>query len=113
MTTCPAPAPRRKRALAFGTVDTFLIWHLTGGKCTPRTHERLPHDAYDIAAGRFDDDLLALFRIPRAILPEVRDCNADFGSTEASHFGAPIAIRGVAGDQQAGDHWQACFKRGW
>ena len=67
---------------------------------------------YDIASGQFDDDLLRLFRIPRAILPEVRDCNADFGTTEPSHFGAAIAIRGVAGDQQAATIGQACFAPG-
>lgn len=99
--------------LAFGTVDTYLIWQLTGGKvhATDATNASRTM-LYDITTGQFDDELLRLFRIPRAILPEVRDCDADYGTTEASHFGAPIAIRGVAGDQQAATIGQACFKPG-
>ena len=78
--------------LAFGTVDTFLIWRLTGG----RVHATDATNAsrtllYDIAKGAFDDDLLKLFGVPRAMLPEVRDCNGDYGVTEASILGARAA----------------------
>jgi len=99
--------------LAFGTVDSYLIWQLTGGKVHATDATNASRTLlYDINTGAFDDELLRLFRIPRAVLPEVRDCNADFGTTEASHFGAPIAIRGVAGDQQAATIGQACFEPG-
>jgi glycerol kinase len=99
--------------LAFGTVDTFLLWRLTGG----RVHATDATNAartllFDIAAGDWDDDLLRLFRVPRSVLPVVLDCAADFGTSEASHFGAPIAIRGIAGDQQAATLGQACFQPG-
>ena len=99
--------------LAFGTVDTFLVWQLTGG----RVHATDATNAsrtllFDIAKGSWDADLLALFGIPRAILPEVRDCNASFGETEASILGAALPILGVAGDQQAATIGQACFAPG-
>jgi glycerol kinase len=99
--------------LAFGTVDTFLIWRLTGG----RVHATDATNAsrtllYDIAKGAWDDDLLRLFGVPRALLPEVRDCNGDFGTTEASILGAALPILGVAGDQQAATIGQACFAPG-
>ena len=99
--------------LAFGTIDSFLIWHLTGG----RVHATDATNAartllYDIARGAYDDDLLALFEVPRAMLPEVRDCNAAFGLTEPSILGAAIPIQGVAGDQQAATIGQACFAPG-
>ena len=67
---------------------------------------------YDIAKGAFDDDLLRLFDVPRSILPEVRDCNADYGTTEPSILGGAIPICGVAGDQQAATIGQACFAPG-
>jgi glycerol kinase len=99
--------------LAFGTVDTFLVWRLTGG----RVHATDATNAsrtllYDINKGAWDDDLLKLLRIPRAMLPEVRDSNGDFGTTEASLLGAPLRILGVAGDQQAATIGQACFAPG-
>jgi glycerol kinase len=99
--------------LAFGTVDTFLIWRLTGG----RVHATDATNAsrtllYDIAKGTWDDDLLKLFKLPRSLLPEVRDCNASFGATEASIVGASLPILGVAGDQQAATIGQACFSPG-
>ena len=108
-----ARASAKAGHLAFGTIDTFLLWRLTGG----RVHATDATNAsrtllYDIAKGAFDDDLLALFDIPRAILPEVRDCNADFGTTEPSILGGALPIRGVAGDQQAATIGQACFKPG-
>ena len=99
--------------LAFGTIDTFLLWRLTGG----RVHATDATNAsrtllYDIAKGTFDDELLALFDIPRSVLPEVRDCNGEFGTTEPSLLGGALPIRGVAGDQQAATIGQACFTPG-
>ena len=97
--------------LAFGTVDCFLLWRLTEG----RVHSTDATNASrtllcDIATGAWDDDLLRLFDIPRALLPEIRDCAGDFGSTTL--FGGQIAVRGIAGDQQAALIGQACFKPG-
>jgi len=108
-----ARALARAGHLAFGTIDSFLIWHLTGG----RVHATDATNAartllYDITKGAFDDDLLALFDVPRAMLPEVRDCNASFGTTEPSLLGAAVPIQGVAGDQQAATIGQACFAPG-
>jgi glycerol kinase len=99
--------------LAFGTIDTFLVWRLTAG----RVHATDATNAsrtllYDIRRGAWDEDLLKLFRVPRAILPEVRDTAGDFGSSETALFGSAISIRGVAGDQQAATIGQACFRPG-
>ena len=99
--------------LAFGTIDSFLLWRLTGG----RVHATDASNAsrtllYDIGKGAFDDDLLRLFKVPRSMLPEVRDCNGDFGLTEPSILGAAVPICGVAGDQQAALIGQACFAPG-
>ena len=99
--------------LAFGTIDTFLMWRLTGGKVHATDATNASRTLmYNIHRGAWDDDLLAMLRVPRSVLPEVRDCAADFGVTDAAHFGAPIAIRGVAGDQQAALIGQACFAPG-
>jgi glycerol kinase len=97
--------------LAFGTIDSFLIWHLTNGKnhvtdITNASRTML----YNIRTQEWDDDLLKLFKIPRALLPEVKDNVADFGQTDADHFGKSLTIGGVAGDQQAALIGQACFK---
>jgi glycerol kinase len=99
--------------LAFGTVDSFLIWQLTGGRvhATDATHASRTL-LYDIAKGDWDADLLELFGIPRAILPEVRDSNASYGTTDPSILGAAVPILGVAGDQQAATIGQACFAPG-
>jgi glycerol kinase len=99
--------------LAFGTVDTFLVWRLTGG----RVHATDATNAartllYDIHANAWDDELLALFGVPRAMLPEVLDCAAEFGVTEPALLGGAVAIRGIAGDQQAATIGQACFRPG-
>lgn len=99
--------------LACGTIDTFLIWRLTGG----RVHATDATNAsrtmlMDIHKGVWDDGLLKLFGIPRAVLPEIRDCAGEFGETEPELFGAAIPIRGVAGDQQAALIGQACFSPG-
>ncbi len=99
--------------LAFGTIDTFLLWRLTGGKVHATDATNASRTLlYDIAKGAFDDDLLRIFNVPRSILPEVRDCNADYGMTESSILGAAVPILGVAGDQQAAMIGQACFAPG-
>ena len=99
--------------LAFGTVDSFLIWRMTGGRVhlTDATNASRTM-LFNIHSGEWDDELLKLFRVPRAIMPEVRDCAAEFGTVEAQHFGMPLPIRGVAGDQQAALIGQACFRPG-
>ena len=95
--------PRAERGeLAFGTVDTFLLWRLTGGAVHATDATNASRTLlYDIRRNAWDDELLDLFRVPRAILPDVRDSADDFGFAAREHFGATIAIRGVAGDQQA------------
>jgi glycerol kinase len=99
--------------LAFGTVDTWLIWNLSGGKAHATDATNASRTLlYDIHRNDWDDELLALLRVPRSMLPEVKDSAAEFGKTEPSLFGAPVAIRGVAGDQQAATLGQACFAPG-
>jgi glycerol kinase len=99
--------------LAFGTVDSWLIWNLTGG----RVHATDATNAartmlYDIGRGDWDADHLRAFGCPWPVLPEVKDCAADFGTTRADLFGREIPILGVAGDQQAATMGQACFAPG-
>ncbi len=108
-----ARAAAEAGSLAFGTVDSFLLWRLTGGlvHATDATNASRTL-LFDIHRGQWDADLLALFNIPRAMLPEVRDSAGPFGDTEAALFGATVAIRGVAGDQQAALVGQACFRPG-
>ncbi len=103
----------RAGRLCIGTVDTFLTWRLTGGKSfvTDATNAARTM-LYDIRRGAWSDEMLALFDIPRAALPEVRDCAAEFGVSEASVLGAAIPIRGIAGDQHAATIGQACFTPG-
>jgi len=99
--------------LAFGTIDTFLIWRLTGGKVHATDATNASRTLlYNIHTGRWDDELLRVLNIPRALLPEVKDCAADFGTTDKRILGAAIAIGGVAGDQQAATIGQACFQPG-
>jgi glycerol kinase len=99
--------------LAFGTVDSFLLWRLSGGD----SHKTDATNAsrtllFNIHKQSWDDELLALFRVPRAMLPEVEDCAADFGVAKSEWMGAPIPVAGMAGDQQAALIGQACFKPG-
>src|SRR6516162_7495030 len=99
--------------LAFGTVDSFLLWRLTTGAVHATDATNASRTAlYDIHANAWSDDLCALFGVPRAILPQVRDCAADYGVTAPALFGAPIPVRGMAGDQQAALIGQACFTPG-
>lgn len=108
-----ARARAERGGLRFGTVDSYLLWRLTGGKvhATDATNASRTM-LLDIHTGSWDDELLALFRVPRALLPEVRDSAADFGSTEPSLLGKAIPIRGIAGDQQAATVGQGCFAPG-
>lgn len=102
-----------KGELLFGTVDSFLIWHLTGGAVHATDATNAARTLlYDIHKGTWSADICALLDIPMEMLPEVRDSAADFGTCLPEHFGAPIPIRGVAGDQQAATVGQACFKPG-
>jgi len=99
--------------LAFGTVDSFLIWRLTGGRAHVTDATNAARTLlFDIGENRWDPDLLALLDIPAAMLPEVKDCAADFGTCAAELFGAAIPILGVAGDQHAAVIGQACFAPG-
>jgi glycerol kinase len=102
-----------KGELAFGTIDSFLIWRLTGGRqhLTDATNAARTL-IFNIQSNRWDNELLKLFDIPFALLPEVKDCAADFGTTEEGLLGAAIPIRGVAGDQHAAVIGQACFQPG-
>jgi len=103
----------REGKLLFGTVDSFLIWHLTGGAvhATDATNASRTM-LYDIRENRWSTEICALFDVPTEMLPDVRDCAADFGTAQASHFGGTIPILGVAGDQQAATIGQACFEPG-
>jgi glycerol kinase len=99
--------------LAFGTIDSFLIWRLTNGKSHVTDATNASRTLLlNIHTGQWDDDLLKLFGIPRSMLPEVLDCAGDFGVTAPEHFGAAVRIAGVAGDQQAALIGQACFQPG-
>ncbi len=99
--------------LAFGTIDSWLLWNLTGGQVHATDATNASRTLlFDIHRQCWDDELLALFRVPAALLPDVRDCAADYGRTDPSLFGSPIAIAGIAGDQQAALIGQACFSPG-
>jgi glycerol kinase len=99
--------------LAFGTVDSFLIWRLTGGRIHTTDISNASRTAlFDIRKGRWDESLCELFRVPIGCLPEVRDSAGDFGVTDQSVLGEVLPIRGVAGDQQAALIGQACFSAG-
>lgn len=107
----------RKRAeageLAFGTVDSWLVWNLTGGKvhATDATNAARTM-IYDIVKGRWSKTLCDRLGIPMTLLPEVKDCAADYGMTRPDLFGRPVPILGIAGDQQAATIGQACFAPG-
>jgi glycerol kinase len=99
--------------LAFGTVDSWLVWNLTGGKVhvTDATNAARTM-LYDIRKGRWSQTICDMLGIPMSLLPEVRDCAADFGETRPDLFGRAIPICGIAGDQQAATVGQACFEPG-
>jgi len=99
--------------IAFGTVDSFLIWRLTRGRLHVTDATNASRTAlFDIRTGRWDESLCALFNVPVNCLPEVRDSADDFGTTDASVLGQEYPIRGIAGDQQAALIGQACFAAG-
>ncbi|HYX64831.1 MAG TPA: glycerol kinase GlpK [Burkholderiales bacterium] len=110
----PGARARAERGeLAFGTVDTWLVWQLTGN----RTHVTDVSNAsrtllFNIHTGDWDDELLRLLRVPRALLPDVHPSAHAFGLVPASLLGEPLVIAGVAGDQQAAMFGQACHRKG-
>ena len=99
--------------LAFGTIDSFLLWRLSGGKshCTDATNASRTQ-LFNITSQEWDERLLTLFDIPDSLLPQVKDCASDFGSTDPALFGAAIPIAGMIGDQQAAAFGQCCFDAG-
>jgi len=106
-----AKAKAKAGELAFGTVDSWLVWNLTGG----RVHVTDVSNAsrtmlFDIAKGQWDDELLEIFGVPHSMLPEVRSSSEVYGET--SLLGRPVPIAGIAGDQQAALFGQACLKPG-
>ena len=110
----PGARVRAERGeLLFGTVDCYLLWRLTGGKVHATDATNASRTLlFNIHTGAWDDDLLKLLGVPRAMLPEVEDSSHRFGETVAELFGASIAISGIAGDQQAATIGQACFSPG-
>src|SRR5436190_2992128 len=110
----PGARERASRGeLAFGTIDSWLLWNLTGGAC----HLTDPSNAsrtmlLNLQSAGWDDDLLKLFEIPREVLPEVRSSSEIFGHTSPGLFDSAIPIGGIAGDQQAALFGQNCFARG-
>ena len=108
-----ARAAAERGELAFGTVDSWLLWHLTGG----RVHATDATNAsrtmlFDIHEQAWDEELLEIFGVPRSVLPEVRDSAGDFGTTEPDLLGAPVPVAGIAGDQQAATFGQVVLEPG-
>jgi glycerol kinase len=108
-----ARAKAESGELAFGTIDCFLLWRLTGGKVHATDASNAARTAlFDIGKGEWDGGLCRLFGVPASMLPQVCDCAGEFGVTAPDLFGAPIRILGMAGDQQAATVGQGCFKPG-
>jgi glycerol kinase len=108
-----ARARAEKGELAFGTIDCFLIWRLTGGKVHATDATNASRTLmFDIHQQIWDHELLEMLSVPATLLPEVLDCADDYGTTSKSLLGAEIPIAGVAGDQQAALIGQACFEPG-
>jgi glycerol kinase len=110
----PGARERAERGeLAFGTVDSWLLWKLTAGKVHATDATNASRTLlFNIRTQRWDPELLQLFGVPASLLPDVRDSAADFGRTDKRLFGAEIPILGIAGDQQAATVGQACFSPG-
>jgi glycerol kinase len=108
-----ARAKAQAGELAFGTIDSFLLWRLTGGKvhATDATNAARTM-LLDIGQGVWDEGLCKIFGVPMALLPQVRDCAGEFGVTVPELFGGPIRVLGMAGDQQAATIGQGCFVPG-
>src|SRR5712671_101205 len=101
----------RAGEILFGTIDSFLLWRLTGGRLHATDVTNASRTMlFDLRRLVWDGELLRGFGIPPALLPETRDNDGDFGSTDAGIFGAAIPIAGIAGDQQAAAIGQACFR---
>ena len=99
--------------LLFGTIDCYLIWKLTGGAVHATDATNASRTLlYDIHTGDWSDEMCALLNVPRSMLPDVRDCAADYGHTTPDLLGGEVPILGVAGDQQAATIGQACFQPG-
>lgn len=99
--------------LAFGTIDSWLLWNLTGGQVHATDATNASRTAlFNVVTQKWDDELLKFFKVPASLLPDVRDSAADYGRTQAAFLGGEIAIAGIAGDQQAATVGQACFKPG-
>ncbi|MDF1781477.1 MAG: glycerol kinase GlpK [Alcanivoracaceae bacterium] len=111
--TADARARAEKGELAFGTIDSWLLWNLTDGvvHATDATNASRTL-LFNIHTQQWDEELLALFQIPASLLPDVRDSAADFGRTDAALLGGEIQVAGIAGDQQAALVGQACFSPG-
>jgi glycerol kinase len=108
-----ARARAERGELLFGTVDCYLLWRLTGGKVHATDATNASRTLlFNIHTGQWDDDLLKLLRVPRSMLPQVKDSSAHFGDCVPDLFGGAIAVRGIAGDQQAATIGQACFTPG-
>ena len=114
LASVPGARARAERGdLAFGTVDTFLLWRLTGGMAHATDATNASRTMlFDIRKGAWDDELLRLFAVPRAILPEVKNTGDDFGKATKDHLGQETPITALVGDQQAGLIGQACFSPG-
>ena len=108
-----ARAVAEQGRLAFGTVDSFLLWRLTGGKAHATDATNAARTMlFDIVRGEWDAELSRIFGVPAALLPQVRDCASEFGATLPDLFGGAIRILGIAGDQQAATVGQGCFTPG-
>ncbi len=111
----PGARERARRGdLAFGTIDTWLLWKLTGG----RLHVTDPSNAsrtmlFNLRTGDWDDELLGVLQVPREVLPQVRSSSEIYGETAGTVFESPVPIAGIAGDQQAALFGQNCFARGF
>ncbi len=102
-----------KGEILFGTVDTWLLWRLSGGKLHLTDYSNASRTLlFNIHTLDWDDELLRVLDVPRAMLPEVRPSSERYGETAAEWFGAPIPLAGCAGDQQAATFGQACFQKG-
>lgn len=98
--------------LAVGTVESYLVFRLTGGSHITDASNAARTALMAIGSGGWDDGLMDLFGVPRDILPQITDCAGELGTTSTEYFGAPIAIAGMAGDQQAATIGQGCFAIG-
>jgi glycerol kinase len=109
----PGLGARAERGeVCFGTVDSFLIFRLTGGLHATDASNAARTMLYDIRSGRWDAGLVDRLGVPPAVLPEVRDTQGDYGAILPEYFGAALPVRSIAGDQQAASYGQACFRPG-